>query len=908
MLNHNPTSYDLLNRCLSIQRDKELYNTISLLTTMSRRVPHEKSVAERHDVPESYRDKMMRDYALVFPNIKKILGGYEVEVPQESSRRKFLKDIDPEMFIPEYQRFCPHQPTILFTPEELEDAKAARKDIMIYPLTEKEGARRAYVCNNKEYPYIGLKVNRLENKSKHPYLPCCFEEPQVEPKHVRYQYENAGEGNERGVGKGRSDPIQSHKIIKPNSYGILPEDVQSFLIALDPGSTPQVRDQPNWLRQGTIRSFNSVLDALINAMFEYYSDLDDEKKPKYRKFMSEQFPLLDKAFDSYVELDPIRKETYLVQIRKALVDLLPSNVAAQSTFNLEMRALKDELSDGRNYLNVRVVWRLLEEVFHINIVLFQRTTDLPKGSLASPMFLQEYLQFKRNKEQTRNRYTVLLFETMGGESDRLEYPQVEIIKNFHSTGSETKENVVFGWFNRTKDRVLLRRLNNAFDKIYGYDGHPNLSIPNMFNSKPVGQCADFYGKIRLLQFSNNLCIVTDPLPPMDRSNLEEKYKTKCELVPVPNKDARAFLQLEGIEEGSGYKRVVVDGKVVGYDCWKSTKVEGKELIHFYLPIEPFTAPKAEVGTPALGPSFISKESLMESFNKLARLARYLVEYVLWIFSFWHVEKKGELQSAEYIVQFAKERFLVEPKHEYPARIPRMFNRSLGGVISGGKIVVPNIETRNRLIYGLRIRISQDAEEITDYHTRIYIKDYYRDVTDFEVQTTNVILFGTDMILSWIQSQLPHYILHDRVQFGPCADQPSQSEEEQKAVAEAKQENDVKVCRELEEEGFVIDPYFMRLDNLDNSIYLVQHAKNTPHALYIGQTWLQQGFNAGYASDGFLSTTIPFRYIAYNGPFDFTVDIINSEKNGSEIPLIIVLQYKFKDRIYTMSLLRFTGAS
>ena len=177
-----------------------------------------------------------------------------------------------------------------------------------------------------------------------------------------------------------------------------------------------MRDQPNWLRQGTVRSFNSVLDALINAMFEYYSDLDDKKKPKYRKFMSEQFPLLDKAFDSYVELDPIRKETYLVQIRKALVDLLPSNVAAQSTFNLEMRALKDELSDGRNYLNVRVVWRLLEEVFHINIVLFQRTTDLPKGSLSSPMFLQEYLQFKRNKEQTRNRYTVLLFETMGGES------------------------------------------------------------------------------------------------------------------------------------------------------------------------------------------------------------------------------------------------------------------------------------------------------------------------------------------------------------------------------------------------------------------------------------------------------------------------------------------------------------
>ena len=58
MLNRNLSSYDLLNdRRTPIQQDKELCNTISLLTTMSRRVPHEKSVAERHDVPESYKIK-----------------------------------------------------------------------------------------------------------------------------------------------------------------------------------------------------------------------------------------------------------------------------------------------------------------------------------------------------------------------------------------------------------------------------------------------------------------------------------------------------------------------------------------------------------------------------------------------------------------------------------------------------------------------------------------------------------------------------------------------------------------------------------------------------------------------------------------------------------------------------------
>lgn len=856
--------------------------------------------------PESYRDILMRDYALVFPNIKNILLGYEVEAPKELSRKKYLKDIDPEMFIPEYQRFCPKQPTILFTPEELEDAKAARKDIMIYPRSDKEGIpRRAYICDNKDYPYVGLKINDLKNKSKYPYLPCCFTEPQVETKHVRYQYENPEEGRERGTEKIRHIPLQSHKVLKPGLYGILPEDIKSFLFALDPGSTPQIRDKFSWLRQGTIRSFNSVLDALINSMLEYYVlDLSTKGKLNYKTFVGKNFPLLLKAFDSYLELNHDQKEIYLTELRKGLIDLLSANMTAQSAFNLEIKALKDELNTEHSYLDVKVVWRLLEEAFHVNIVLFQRTNELLNGSLSSPIFLQEYLQFKRDKIQTKNRYTVLLFETIGGESDRLEYPQVELIKNFRFTEG-TNEVVVFGWFNKTKDHVFLRRLNKAFDRIYGYDGHPNVSIPNIFISKPIGQCADFYGKIRLLQFSNNICIVTDPLPPMDRSNLGTNYESKCNLVPVPDKDAKVFLQLEGLQEGSGFKRVIIGGQVVGYDCWKSTKTIDGMLIHFYLPIEPFTVSRA-VGTPALGPSFIVKESLMEVFNKFSKLARYLIEYTLWIFSSWHNEKSGDISSSDYMIKFASEKFLVIDKHEYPTRIPRLFNKSMNGVLTGGKIIVPNIETRNRLIYGLRIRISQDVEEVVNYHTRIYIKDYYKEVTDFDIQATNVILFGTDMILSWIQSKLPHYVLYDRIQFGPCADQPSPNDEEKKTMDEVKEEYDVKVCKELENEGFVIDPYFMRLDNVDNNIYIVQHAKSLSHALYIGKNWLENGFNIGYNSEGILNTDIPFRYVAYNGPFDLTIDYINTKE--TETPLITVLQYKFKDRVFTMSLLYFTGAS
>lgn len=869
----------------------------------------------------SYKDKLVRDYALIFPDINKELQSYEVEAPKQPLRKRFLRDFNAEMFIPSYQRWCPKGPTILETKEELEEAKEAGKDVMIFPLSSEEGVPWAYVCDYEEYPYVGLRENKLKNQVEYPLLPCCFRKPQKDNPHsLRYQYEQVEKAEDFSSERGRPNIFITQKIFQPSAYAVLPENIYRFLNAINPDldTLPLQKDRFPFVRQAGIRSVNSVLDVLIRTVLDYYDDIEakeddsgkevvsqEEMKRKYKGFITSKLPILGEIFDNYNILPEFRKLEFISNVRKSLVDLVPSNIAAQNAFSLEISALREQLLKEADYLDPAIVWRLLEEAFHVNLILFRRSLDQQGGTLASPAFLQEYLQYRRSRKESRDRFTVFLFETMGTERDRLQYPQVEIIKNFVFQTNDSGElsTHIFSWFKSPKDEELLDRIHSAFNQIYGWDGKPAWSIPNVFVSKPQGQCSDFYGKIRLLQFSDGICVLTEPLPPLDKSDLKQGAEARCQLQPISQEKALNFLRLEGLTENRDFRSVIVNEKIVGYQCWKATKSADKPLVKFYIPIIPIPIQKvskleeSSMIKSSQGPTFLNRESLMENFNRLSRFARYLIEYVLWKFSQWHQKNLGNLQDSNYISKFAKEGFQISENHTYPQIIPRRLESKLAGVISGsGMIIVPSTDVRNRMIYSLQLRLNQNIEEVIEYHTRTFIKNYYQDISDFSLQPANVILFGTEMVLSWIDSKMPHYELFDRIKYAPCGDEELELQEE---VENRKEEENME-CKALEARGFIIDPYFIKLEKLDDKIYIVQHAKSIGHALYLSETWFIRGYNAGYGSEGILSVTVPFRYIAYNGPLNMTVENV-----GGKNPRHTILQYRFKDEIYTMALLPFS---
>jgi Icc-related predicted phosphoesterase len=200
-----------------------------------------------------------------------------------------------------------------------------------------------------------------------------------------------------------------------------------------------------------------------------------------------------------------------------------------------------------------------------------------------------------------------------------------------------------------------------------------------------------------------------------------------------------------------------------------------------------------------------------------------------------------------------------------------------------KLIVESIELRNRLIYLLNLKITQNVKEVTNYHSREYIKKYYQDVTDFTPQESSIILLGLPMIKNWIYSKPPQYTLYDRIIH-------MEEEEEEKKEEEKKEE----------EKNLDFIPYFIQLTNLDNNIYIAQLASSIENAMYISYTWNIKGYNPRKGVE--IMNNIPFKYISYNNPVDYS--IVNIGIHRIEDKENIILEYKKNNIIYTMALLKY----
>lgn len=841
------------------------------------------------------KDQIERMYTYIFPDIKDISKEFTTKKKTVTFRRELLKDIDPEMFVTDYPRFCAKAPTVLKSEEEVEEARAEGKDIMIFPLYG-EGTQKVFVCNHATHPYVGLKGNKLSNKSKYPLLPCCeTTDHGNDSNSKRYKYEwkykNPDAEEElmilSEISRKSKFPLTSNKILKNKDEGLLPPSIEKFLYTLDPTAFPLYEGRYSWKREGSINDKNSVLDSIIKAVINYYGDIGDSADPKsderlkkeYVKLLTSKCKSLDRIFNKYDKMDNAKKIALLSAIREDMVKYVAANLTSQSTYNEELAGVAKYIENNIGYLDVCLFWRILEEIFNVNIVLFQRNNTCPDGKLAAPKFLQEYLQYKRQKS-VRN-FTILLFETTGAEFDKPDFPQVELIKSVRYTESNGRQiSNEYSWFNGKKNNIFLPRLEKAFNIIFSYDGHLNKPIPNPFVSKPIGQCSDFYGKIRFLQFADNLCILTEPLPPFDASDLNlNAISPICSFKPVSKEIAERFILLENIQQDNIIP-VISDSIVTGLNC---TKTVESNVYKFYIPIIPYTKSGISgVSTSPVAPTFINDSSYLDTFNRLSRQVRYLVEYIMWMFSHWHKFHKGNLADKEYIKNFAENNFVIVPDHEYPVTIPRRFDEALAGIFIHGKFAVASDDIRNRLIYSLQLKLKHNIEEVINYWQRNYIKDYYIDITDFDKQDTYIILYGKDMIKSWSKSKIPQYDLNDRVIY------PNESK---RSKASAIIDPDI-ILTERE-------PYFIQLENLpipmNTMIFIAQEATDIGNALYICQTWNSQNINPG-KSNKKISYKNPFIYISYNSPYEYSAQQINGNS------MLIVLQFKYEEKIYTLSLL------
>lgn len=853
-----------------------------------------------------YIDNLKIPYELLLSNADTLLSDVvKGKGKVDRMRKRMLKDIDPDMFIPGYQRFCQVQPSILESQEEIQKAMDQKQDIMFFPKEDPQ----AYICKDHKFKYVGLKINSLKNRDKYKYLPCCLESNQNKPGRPRYIYEHP-EASDEQEKKGRQADktlLTSDKALKKGFNGILPELITKFLNTLNPDAFPIRGTFPTFFRTGSLWGNNSVLDAIISGLMAYYNDLTETEQIEYKKRTVNRFPLLSDMF-KYNKMDDTKKYDYLKKLRQQFLKFIQSNITSQSTYDMENNILLEYLNNDNTYLDIKLFWRILEELFDIDIYLFQRDSLNPSGTVGTPQYLQEYLRYKKDKNISR--LSILLFETIGAEFDRLEYPQIELITNNVDSTQNIINPIPYFSTEFAKDKIFLPRLQKTFQQIFSYNGRNNLPFTNPFISKPNAQCVDFYGKVRLLQFPE-LIIITEPIPPLDQSEMVN-IKNQCSYDPVELKTAISFLNYEGVTD---IKQIKLDGNIIGLECIKKININGvKEFIQFYIPIKTINI---EVDYPlSTRSTLISPQtnniSVLEQFNKFFKLARFLTEYIVWIFSKWHRSKRGNIFDLDYIKQFALTMIDIVSEHSYPDIIPRRLDDNFSGVTRSGKLLTSNIEIRNKLIYALQNKINQNSTNVVEYYTRKYIKNYYQDITDFNTSNEFIILFGTNMVLNWINTKLPYHILYDRIipgherfilmneQEEPDIEEKNENEEKNKENDDNDSAIDSKLLQKKKaEETMAKTPYFAKFNFLNNRIFIVQPAANIENAIYIGKMWSENEYNPGYSESPVNVQNIGYTLIIYNSPFSTMMYNIGDNSLG-----IKVLVYKYKEQDYTTAILDF----
>jgi thiol-disulfide isomerase/thioredoxin len=261
----------------------------------------------------------------------------------------------------------------------------------------------------------------------------------------------------------------------------------------------------------------------------------------------------------------------------------------------------------------------------------------------------------------------------------------------------------------------------------------------------IQQELDYQGKLRILQFDNGICVMTNPLPPL---RVPQK---KCSYKSVPIQDAQSFLRYEGISIETT-KDHIVSGRQVGIHA-------SKDGVDFYIPIvhiEKDFDNEIDVITPIMD----TDRSELESYNDYSRRARYLIEYMYYLFSLDYQTYNPEKIDSEYILSFVDRNIEINSEFQY-GDVPRMFSLD-SGLLQDNKLVVQNTFTLKKLLYCLRLKLRDNSEELKKYSEYKYIKEYYKDIRDFSSTDTQPILYGKDSLKKWIDNIKPNYTLYESI--------------------------------------------------------------------------------------------------------------------------------------------------
>jgi hypothetical protein len=718
-----------------------------------------------------------------------------------------LKDIAPEVFIKGYPPTCPHQPTIISN-DEVEEAEKNGKKVMRYPLdSNKDFPQHNYICTNPKAPYPGLRNNPLQNKHIVPYLPCCYEKDHsIIPGKIYRHYFNGEPLNEIPENLGQQDFIITNKFVPQDKYGILPDDLTKMFDIYN------YQEGYKFVRKGVYPTRSSFLECVLEGMWE-------------------QTGILQLGLDTIED-----RSAYLYSLREELSQAAQAASCKQEMYDFTTTEILNHIKNPDIYFDPKYFVSLLENHFNCNIYIFSRKKDI---QLTLPRHIQSFYKTYTNKP------CIFIYEHSGSKSDHATYPRCELIVRWKVGYSDKVE------YNARSNSTVCKGIHQLYKQLrqsYSLDKsipetifpikHPEIIIQE--------QGIDSYGKCRMITFLYNGVIgtlLTSPIQPLTVPEIINWI-----IIPI---EYSLALKVADLLKITITKQNIINDMGRGY----SGILGNVDITIPTLPTLPsYTIPEQEqgVGYPE------SKDSVLQEYNTSKRLARYIISYMLWLYS-TYLHKENLSPSLQEIINFQEKFIEIRPDFSY-GFVPKTFSVD-SGVMNNGKLIVTSIETLKRLVYVLRIT-SMDNLKITSYHLRTTIDNYYTDVTDFDQYQFQVVLQGELSVEKWIQEHKLSYIINNTVQLQ------------------------------------LRTPYFFQNILVGPDIYLAQNTSDIAIAIHIYNTWNTKQYNPGEESK-FDKTLVPsFTLYSYRNEKDIT-----QHKIGKENTNIKIIGYKVQDESFFTVLLQ-----
>jgi len=718
---------------------------------------------------------------------------YKEEETQSVFTSLSLKDTAPDIFISGYAKKCAFHPRIISD----EEAKNTDKQVMVFPKEGGNSEPRNYVCDYTENMYPGLRENPLENSGKFPYIPCCYKKNQAETSGSVYRHYYYGENlSQKTVGQ--QEILKTNKFAPKDHFGQLPEEISRMFKAIDPDMNSK------YVRRGVLDTRASFLNCILEIL-----NVDD----------------------IFEMTDPDEIEIYLNETRNELDTLDNIALCRQEMYNKTDEEISEDITNPSVYFDPKKLINLVEETYKCNIILFSRTDD-NDGEMILPYHTQAY--YKNRREYPY----ILILEHRGSDSDTSMYPRCEIICNHRTNKKDENVQSLFDYSSN-----IGKKIHNVYEKLrksYALDKY----IPEAVLGKGeiVSQTTDSYGKCRIVNIEISdkiLTLFTTPIQPLKVP--EEIFLNKLSTKTTLSLCAKLGITISG---------QITDNNIV------------KEFIGKWGNIDVNIPVKDDIlvnGIPEkiLGITYPNTfESKLRDFSKNKKIAKFTIEYMFWLYS-WFID--GYEPNTQSMIDFADNSFVIDPYFKYK-NISKEFTMD-SGILKDEKIVVESEEEIKRLLFVLDLAVKRKRSEIIGYKNRKNIDNFYNDVTDFTPISTQIVLQGENSVKNWIHEKKKRNQIVDRV----CPENNS--------------------------------PYFFSNKNIENgSIFIAQNTDTFEKALDICQTWNLLGYNPGTNPEKISEERVK-KYTLYS--YQSSKDIIQY----GEKTLYKIVGYKIGDTSVFTTLLR-----